>query len=160
MFKNMKVKTGLLGIILFFACLQLLSSGISIIFLSENQQNISLIDNAVQEQKSLNRLRDTISNVRQTVDGVRTSLRYNDAHDISASLATVQKNIKIATSTFDEFMRIPGLTSYDPEVGKTMQRAFERQMAVMEKNFNALKNFSTAEMSLSTLSSYEAARLF
>lgn len=155
MFKNIKVKTGFLGVIVFFACLQLLSSGISIIFLSENQQNISLIDNTVQQQKSLSRLRDTISNIRQTVDGIRSSLRYNSAHDISASLATVQKNIKIAASTFDEFMRIPGLTSYDPEAGKTMTRAFERQMAVTEKNFNALKNFSTAEMALSTLSTYE-----
>lgn len=155
MFKNIKVKTGFLGVIVFFACLQLLSSGISIFFLSENQQNISLIDNTVQQQKSLSRLRDTISNIRQTVDGIRSSLRYNSAHDISASLATVQKNIKIAASTFDEFMRIPGLTSYDPEAGKTMTRAFERQMAVTEKNFNALKNFSTAEMALSTLSTYE-----
>ncbi|EAT5523264.1 HAMP domain-containing protein [Salmonella enterica] len=156
MFKNIKVKTGLLGVIVFFACLQLLSSGSSIFFLSENHQNISLIDNTFQEQKSLNRLRDTISNIRQTVDGIRSSLRYNGDNDISTSLATVQKNIKIATSTFDEFMRIPGLTSYDPEAGKTMTRAFERQMAVTEKNFNALKNFSTAEMALSTLSTYEA----
>lgn len=156
MFKNLKVKTGLLSTIVFFACLQLLSSGISIFFLSENQQNISLIDNTVQEQRALNRLRDTISNVRQTVDEIRSSLRYNGDHDISASLATVQKNIKIATSTFDEFMRIPGLTSYDPEVGKTMTHTFERQIAVMEKNFNDLKNFTTAEMALSTLSSYEA----
>ncbi|EBW3317986.1 TPA: Tar ligand binding domain-containing protein [Salmonella enterica subsp. enterica] len=156
MFKNIKVKTGLLGIIVFFACLQLLSGGISIFFLSENQQNISLIDNTVQEQKALNRLRDTISDIRQTVDGIRSSLRYNDTHDISASLAAVQKNINIATSTFDEFMHIPGLTSHDPEVGKTMTRAFKGQIAVMEKNFNALKDFSTAEMVLSTLSSYEA----
>ncbi|EDS7167989.1 HAMP domain-containing protein [Salmonella enterica] len=156
MFKNIKVKTGLLSVIVFLACLQLLSSGISILFLSENQQSISLIDNTVQEQKSLNRLRDTISNIRQAVDGIRSSLRYNGDHDISASLATVQQNIKIAASTFDEFMRIPGLTSYDPEVGKTMTHAFERQIAVMEKNFHALKNFSTAEMALSTLSSYEA----
>lgn len=156
MFKNIKVKTGLLSVIVFFACLQLLSSGISIFFLSDNQQNISLIDNTIQEQKSLNRLRDTISDIRQTVDGIRSSLRYNSAHDISASLATVQENIKIATTTFDEFMRIPGLTSHNPEVGKAMTRAFEEQMAVMEKNFNALKNFSTTEMALSTLSSYEA----
>ncbi len=156
MFKNIKVKTGLLGVIVFFACLQLLSSGISIFFLSENQKNISLIDNTVQEQRALNRLRDTISNIRQTVDGMRSSLRYNGDHDISASLATVQQNIKIANSTFDEFMRIPGLTSYDPEVGKTMKRTFERQMEVVENNFKALKNFSTAEMALSTLSSYEA----
>ncbi|EDE9469880.1 hypothetical protein GBD52_22990, partial [Salmonella enterica] len=33
MFKNIKVKTGLLGVIVFFACLQLLSSGSSIFFL-------------------------------------------------------------------------------------------------------------------------------
>ncbi|HBJ6433350.1 hypothetical protein ABI57_18665 [Salmonella enterica subsp. enterica serovar Veneziana] len=156
MFKNVRVKTGLLGIIVFFACLQLLSGGISIFFLSENQQNISLIDNAVQEQKALSRLRDTISDIRQTVDGIRSSLRYNDTHDISTSLTAVQKNIKIAASTFDEFMRIPGLTSYDPEVGKAMTRAFEGQMAVVEKNLKALENFSTAEIFLSTLSSYEA----
>ncbi|EAO0388215.1 HAMP domain-containing protein [Salmonella enterica] len=155
MFKNIKVKTGLLSVIVFFACLQLLSSGISIFFLSENQQNISLIDNTVQEQRALNRLRDTISNIRQTVDGIRSSLRYNDDHDIPTSLASVQQNIKIANSTFEEFMRIPGLTSYDPEVGKTMTRTFERQMEVVENNFKALKNFSTAEIVLSTLSSYE-----
>lgn len=156
MFKNIKVKTGLLSVIVFFACLQLLSSGISIFFLSENQQNIRLIDNTVKEQRALNRLRDTISNIRQTVDGIRSSLRYNDDHDIPTSLASVQQNIKIANSTFEEFMRIPGLTSYDPEVGKTMTRTFERQMEVVENNFKALKNFSTAEMALSTLSSYEA----
>ncbi|EIA9365351.1 HAMP domain-containing protein [Salmonella enterica] len=156
MIKNMRVKTGLLGIIVFFACLQLLSGSISIFFLSENQQNISLIENAVQEQKALNRLRDTISDIRQTVDGIRSSLRYNDTHDISAPLAAVQKNINIAISTFDEFMHIPGLTSYNPEVGQTMTHAFEGQMAVMKKNYKALENFSTAEIVLSTLSSYEA----
>lgn len=94
MLKNIRVKTGLLGIIVFFACLQLLSGSISIFFLSENQQNISLIDNAVQEQKALNRLRDTISEIRQTVDGIRSSLRYNDNHDISVPLATVQKKYR------------------------------------------------------------------
>lgn len=157
MFKNIKVKTGLLGVIVFFACLQFLSSSINIFFLSENQQNIKLIENTVQEQKALNHLRDTVSDIRQTFDGLQSSLRdNNNTHEISTVLVAAQNDIKIATSTFDEFMRIPGLTSYDPEIGKKMTRAFQGQMAVAEKSIKALENFSTAENFLSTLSSFKA----
>lgn len=156
MFKNLKVRTGLLCVIFFFACLQLLSSSISIFFLSENQQNISQIDYAVQEQKALNRLRDTITNIRQTLDNTKFSIRLNNTHDLSESLASMQNNVKIAASTFDEFMRIPGLTSYDPEVGKAMTRAFNGQMAIIQKNIKALEQFSTVDVFLSTLSSHHA----
>ncbi|EEE1598456.1 Tar ligand binding domain-containing protein [Salmonella enterica] len=156
MFKNMKVRTGLLGLIFFFACLQLLSSSISIFFLSENQQNISQIDNAVQEQEALNRLRDTITNIRQTFDEAQFSIRLNNAHDLSDSLTSMRNKVKIAESTFDEFMRIPGLTSYDPEVGKAMTSAFDGQMAITQKNIKALEQFSTVDVFLSTLSSHKA----
>ncbi|MBA3211373.1 HAMP domain-containing protein [Salmonella enterica] len=156
MFKNIKVKTGLMGVIVLFACLQLLSSGISILFLSENQQHINLIDNTVREQKALNRLRDIALDIRDIADGLQFSLLGNQTYDISASLAAMQNDIKIATSTFDEFMRIPGLTSHDPEVGKRMTRAFDGQMAVAEKNIKALENFSSAENLLSTFASFKA----
>ncbi|ECW0910515.1 TPA: methyl-accepting chemotaxis protein [Salmonella enterica subsp. enterica serovar 13,23:b:-] len=156
MFKNMKVRTGLLGLIFFFACLQLLSSSISIFFLSKNQQNISQIDNAVQEQEALNRLRDTITNIRQTFDEAQFSIRLNNTHDLSDSLTSMRNKVKIAESTFDEFMRIPGLTSYDPEVGKAMTIAFDGQMAITQKNIKALEQFSTVDVFLSTLSSHKA----
>lgn len=158
MFKNLKVKTGLLGVIMFFACLQLLSSGISIFFLSDNQQNISLIENTIQEQKALNRLRDTIANGRQILDEAQFSMRINDTHDLSKSLTAMKDNVKAAVSAFDEFMRIPGLTSYDPEVGKIMTRAFEGQMAMTEKNIRVFEQFSSADVFLSTLSSYKNER--
>ncbi|EDE2726663.1 HAMP domain-containing protein [Salmonella enterica] len=156
MLKNLKVRTGLLCIIFFFACLQLLSSSISIFFLSENQQNISQIDNAVQEQKALNHLRDIIDDIRETIDKTKLSVLLNNNHDLSESLTSLQNNVKIAASTFDEFMRIPGLTSYDPEVGKAMTRAFAGQMAITQKNIKALEQFSTADVFLSTLSSHHA----
>lgn len=157
MFKNIKVKTGLLSVIAFFACLQLLSSGISIFFLSDNQQNISLIDNTIQEQKALNRLRDTVSDLRQNFDGLQVSLRENNnTHAVSTVLLAAKNDLKLATSTFEEFMRIPGLTSHDPEVGRTMTRAFEGQIAIAEKVIKAMENFSTAEVFLSTLSSFTA----
>lgn len=158
MFKNMKVRSGLLCVIFFFACLQLISSSISIFFLSENQQNISQIDNAVQEQKALNRLRDTIANGRQILDEAQFSVRLNDTHDLSKSLNAMKNNVNVAVSAFDEFMRIPGLTSYDPEVGKIMTRAFEGQMAMTEKNIRVFEQFSTADIFLSTLSSYKNER--
>lgn len=156
MFKNIKVKTGLLGVIVFFACLQLLSSGISIFFLSGNQQNISLIDNTIQEQKELNRLRDTVSDLRQNFDGLQVSLRENNnTQAVSTVLLAAKNDIKVATSTFEKFMRIPGLTSHNPEVGRMMTRAFEGQIAIAEKVIKAMENFSTAEDFLSTLSSFK-----
>lgn len=158
MFKNIQVKTGLLGVIVIFACLQLLSSGISIFFLNENQENISQIDNAVQEEKALNRLRETIASTRQLLDETQLSVQINPNHDISKTLRKIQDNVKIARSTFDEFMQIPGLTLYDPELGRIITRAFEGQMAVTAKNIKAFEQFSTPDVFLSNLASYKDER--
>ncbi|EGH3123303.1 HAMP domain-containing protein [Salmonella enterica] len=158
MFKNMKVRTGLLCVIFFFACLQLISSSVSIFFLSENQQNIRQIDNTVQEQKALNRLRDTIASTRQLLDETQFSVQLNPNHDISKTLRKIQDNVKIARSTFDEFMQIPGLTSYDPEVGKIITRAFEWQMSITAKNIKSFEQFSTPDVFLSNLASYKDER--
>jgi len=155
MFKNIKVKTSLLGILILFACLQFLSNSVSIFFLNENQQNISLLNSSAKEQKALNRVRDAILNMRDRFDEVQATLRSSNSINGAQSIAIVKNDIKTATEAFDNFLRIPGLTSQDPQLANTMKQAFNGQMMVVHKSLTALENFTTAEIFFNQLSSYK-----
>lgn len=155
MIKNIKVKIALLIVLVLFTCLQLLSNSVSIFFLNENQEIISLLSNTAKEQKALNRVRDDLLHIRNTFDKVQVLLLSNNTIDAAQSITTVQSNIKTAIEAFESFLSIPGLTSQNPQLAKTMKLVFDEQVMIARNNLEALENFTTTDVFLNTLSSYK-----
>ena len=148
MLQNMKMRTGIIIILVLSFFFQIISSSMSIYFIDKGQKNTVLINGTTKELKALNRAREAILDERSNFENAR-NLLLNNLTDVSKFIETEKLDIINVESAFQEFMLTPGLISVNPELSNTIKQAFRAQIAALKQNLNSLESAASTGVFIS-----------
>lgn len=158
MFKNLKIRTGLLLLLAVFAILQLAASGMGIYFINQNDKDINFLETTANEQKVLSDSRDAVLRLRSIIDSTFIQLTNRMPVNVPQVVKALRHELQTSQQNFELFMKIPGLTMEQPELGKIMKKAQEDQVASALTNIGIFENFTTPEQLQKSMTDYQDAR--
>ncbi|MDY1035346.1 methyl-accepting chemotaxis protein [Lelliottia sp. CFBP8978] len=132
--KNIKISIGLLIVLASFTLMLIISSGLGLNFLYRSNSDIRTLSYNAGEQKALNSVRDAIINARIIIDTATQAKIHGDDIDEPAVQESVRKEMSIADEHYQQFMKIPGLSTIEPDVGARMKERYDQQIAVINRN--------------------------
>lgn len=155
MFKNLKIRTGLLLLLAVFGMLQLTASGMGIYFIYQSEKEIHFLETTTSEQKALSDSRDAVLRLRSIIDNTFIQLTNRMPVDIPLVVKNLRRELQTSEQHFELFMKMPGLTMEQPELGKIMIKAQEDQVASALTNIGILENFTTPEQLQKSMTDYQ-----
>ncbi|MCT4710423.1 methyl-accepting chemotaxis protein [Enterobacteriaceae bacterium H11S18] len=136
--KNLKISVGLISVIAVFTMMLMLSSGLGLYFLKNNNQDLKKLNNNANEQKALNLTRNAFVRARALINTAAQAKIHQERVDIPKAQAEAQAELRIADEQFGNYLKIPGLDQTYPELGVRMQKAYDQQKATLTKNVGSL----------------------
>lgn len=138
--KNIKISVGLLIVLTSFTLMLILSSGLGLYFLHRSNNDIQTLSYNAGEQKALNAVRNAILRARIIIDTAAQAKTHGDDIDEPNVQMSISKELETAEQQFQTFVKIPGLSTIQPEVGARMKDRYDQQIAVINHNANLVIN--------------------
>lgn len=138
--KNIKISVGLLIVLTSFTLMLILSSGLGLYFLHRSNNDIQTLSYNAGEQKALNAVRNAILRARIIIDTAAQAKTHGDDIDEPNVQMSISKELETADQQFQTFVKIPGLSTIQPEVGARMKDRYDQQIAVINHNANLVIN--------------------
>lgn len=155
MFKNIKIRTGLLLLLVVFAVLQFTTSGMGMYFINQSEKEINFLETMASEQKALSDSRDAMLRLRSIIDSTFIQLANGISVDIPLVVKDLRHELQTSQQNFDLFIKIPGLTLELPELDNIITKAQEDQVASILTNINLIENFTTPEQLQKSMKEYQ-----
>lgn len=143
--KNIKIRVGLLIVLASFTLMLFLSSGLGLYFLWHSNSDIQTLNYNAAEQKALNSARDAILRARIIIDTVTQAKIHGEDIDEPAVKASIEKEMQSAEIQYQQFVKIPGLSTTQPELGERMKESYDQQVSVINHNTSSVINSAGAE---------------
>ncbi|MCT4707652.1 methyl-accepting chemotaxis protein [Enterobacteriaceae bacterium H16N7] len=140
--KNIKISTGLVGIIAMFTLMLVLACGLGLKYLKYNNVVLKNLDVNANEQKALKLTRDAITHARTIFNSASTAKIYGEQYDIRNAQREMQDQLRNAAKQFGIFQTIPGLSNTHPEIGDKIQKAYDAQIDALKQNAERLTSFN------------------
>lgn len=138
--KNIKISVGLLIVLTSFTLMLILSSGFGLYFLHRSNNDIQTLSYNAGEQKALNAVRNAILRARIIIDTAAQAKTHGDDIDEPNVQAGINKELQTAEQQYQMFVKIPGLSTIQPEVGARMKDRYDQQIAVITHNADLVIN--------------------
>ncbi|WP_243402227.1 methyl-accepting chemotaxis protein [Lelliottia aquatilis] len=140
--KNIKISVGLLIVLTSFTLMLILSSGLGLYFLHRSNNDIQTLSYNAGEQKALNAVRDAILRARIIIDSAAQAKTHGDDIDEPAVQESVRNELQTAAQQYQMFVKIPGLSTIEPEVGARMKDRYDQQVSVLNHNTDQVININ------------------
>jgi len=104
--KNLKISVGLISVIAVFTMMLMLSSGLGLYFLKNNNQDLKKLNNNANEQKALNLTRNAFVRARALINTAAQAKIHQERVDIPKAQAEAQAELRIADEQFGNYLKI------------------------------------------------------